>query len=180
MLVMERNRLEGLADKAVAKSIAKVVRVLEQQREDLERAIARLVEQDDDWRGRLELLASVPGVGDTTAATLMAELPELGRLDRQQVAALVGLAPFATESGTLRGRRSVRGGRAAARAALYMAALSAKRFNPVIRSFARRLEGAGKAFKVVITACMRKLLVILNQMVKGNQHWKSPCAPVTP
>ena len=178
MLVMEHNRLEGLGDKAIARSIAKVVRVLEQQREDLEREIARLIEHDEDWRGKLQLLASVPGVGQTTATTLMAEFPELGQLDRKEVAALAGLAPFAMESGKLRGRRSIRGGRAAARASLYMAALSAKRFNPVIRSFAQRLEQAGKSFKVVITACMRKLLVILNQMVKTNQHWNPPCAPV--
>ena len=175
MITMERNRLEALSDKAVAKSIAKVLRVLEQQCEDLDRKIARLIERDDDWRGKVRVLAGVPGVGDVTAATLMAELPELGKLNRQEIAALAGLAPFANDSGTLRGRRSIRGGRASVRCALYMASLSAKRFNPVIRRFAERLEQAGKSFKVVITACMRKLLIILNHMLKTNQHWNPPC-----
>jgi transposase len=175
MLTMEHNRMEGLSDKAVAASIRKVIRVLEQQREDLDRQITQLIERDDDWRGKQQLLSSVPGVGDTTAAALMAELPELGKLNRQEIAALAGLAPFAHESGTLRGQRSIRGGRAAVRTALYMAGLSAKRFNPVIRCFAERLERAGKSFKIVITACMRKLLIILNQMVKTNQHWNPPC-----
>ena len=106
-----------------------------------------------------------------TIASLLAELPELGLLNRQEIAALVGLAPFNRDSGRFRGKRSIWGGRASVRSVLYMAALSARRCNPIIRQFAKRLEAEGKLFKVVITACMRKLLVILNTMVKNNTHW---------
>jgi transposase len=177
MLTMEANHLEALAEPTVAKRIAKVVRVLEQQREDLDREIARLIARDDDWRGRAELLTSVPGVGDQTAATLIAELPELGSASREQSAALAGLAPYANDSGQHEGSRAVRGGRATVRRALYMAALVARRCNPVIRAAAARLTAAGKPFKLMMTACMRKLLVILNAMVKNNQHWSPRCAP---
>jgi transposase len=176
MLSMERNHLEALAEPAVARKIRKVVRVLEQQREDLDREIARLIDRDDDWRGRAALLTSVPGVGAGTAATLIAELPELGRVTREQVAALVGVAPHANDSGQHAGHRSCRGGRAVVRTALYMAALSARTHNAVIRAVAERWTAAGKPFKVVMTACMRKLLVILNAMVKNNQTWSPKCA----
>ena len=116
-------------------------------------------------------MKSVPGVGPVTAASLLAELPELGRLNRQEIAALAGLAPFNRDSGKFHGRRSIWGGRANVRKSLYMAALTARRCNPVIQAFAQRLEATGKPFKVVITACMRKLLVILNAIVKNNSTW---------
>jgi transposase len=176
MLTMEHNRLEALDEPTVAKGIGKVVRVLEQQREDLDRQIARLIARDDDWRGRAELLTSVPGVGPGTAATLIAELPELGRVSREEIAALAGLAPYADDSGQRTGRRSCRGGRAAVRAALYMAALVARTHNAIIRAAAARWVAEGKPFKVVMVACMRKLLVTLNTMVKNNQTWSPKCA----
>src|SRR5207237_6453497 len=145
----------------------------------LDREIAKLVERDDDWRGKAQLLTSVPGVGPGTAAALLAGMPELGSLDRKQAAALAGLAPFADDSGTLRGRRRVRGGRADVRTALYMAAVTARRCNPAIRAFAARLAAAGKCFKVVITACMRKLLDTCNAILKAGKPWEDRC-PATP
>ena len=123
----------------------------------------------------LKLLKSVPGFGDVTAATLIAELPELGQLNRQQVAALVGVAPMNRDSGTLRGHRHITGGRKAVRNLLYMAALAARIWNPTIKDLAQRLTAAGKPFKVMITACMRKLLTILNTMVRTGQMWRTPC-----
>ncbi len=113
----------------------------------------------------------MPGVGEVTSRTLVAELPELGKLNRQEIASLVGLAPFDRDSGRFRGRRTIWGGRTNVRAALYMAAVTARRFNPIIRQFAERLEKTGKPFKVVITACMRKLLTILNTMMRTETNW---------
>jgi transposase len=174
MLAAEKTRREGLIHKIARSSVDKVVRLLEQQREDLDRQIAKLIESDDDWKDRRDLLASVPGVGVTTASQLVADLPELGKLNRQQIAALVGVAPLNRDSGTLRGHRSIFGGRAAVRTGLYMATLSAMRCNPLIKPFAQRLIAAGKAFKVAMIACMRKLVTILNVMVRNNEHWRSP------
>jgi transposase len=171
MLASEKARLEHLDDKLAVRSVAKVARVLEQQREDLDRRIAALVEADDTWSGRSAALDSVPGVGPDTANQLVVGLPELGKLNRQQIAALAGVAPFNCDSGTLRGQRHIRGGRADVRAVLYMAAFNAMRYNPAVRDFADRLKAAGKPFKVIATAAMRKLLTILNVMVKNNQHW---------
>lgn len=167
----EMNRTETITSKTVRKSIQRVVGLLEKQIEQIEKEIYALLESDDDWKGKAQLLGSVPGIGPVTIASLLAQLPELGLLNRQEIAALVGLAPFNRDSGRFRGKRSIWGGRADVRSVLYMAALTARRFNPHIRKFAARLEGEGKAFKVVITACMRKLLVIINTMVKHNTHW---------
>jgi transposase len=122
------------------------------------------------------LLRSVPGVGPTTARTLLGELPELGGLDRRAIAALVGVAPFNCDSGTHRGQRHIWGGRAAVRAAMYMAALSAARHNPVLRAFYQRLRDAGKPAKVALVATMRKLLTILNAMIKHQTHWTAQVA----
>jgi transposase len=174
MLAAEKTRREGLTHKIPLASVNKVIRLLEQQREDLDREIARLIESDDDWKNRRDLLSSVPGVGNTTASQLVANLPELGKLNRQQIAALVGVAPMNRDSGTMRGHRSIFGGRAAVRTGLYMATISAMRCNPIIQPFGERLIAAGKAFKVAMIACMRKLLTILNVMVKNNEHWRSP------
>lgn len=171
MMATEKTRLQIPQDKQTRAMIAKVIRVLEQQREDLDRRIAKLIESDDDWRNKRDLLASVPGVGPTTAAVLIADLPELGKLNRQQITALVGLAPLNRDSGSYRGQRRIFGGRASVRCMLYMSALSAMRFNPIVRSFAQRLRANGKKFKVVIVAAMRKLLSILNLMVKENKPW---------
>jgi transposase len=167
----ETNRLETCSSKAVRKSIQHMVDRLNKDIQKIEKTILALLESDDDWRGKAEILGSTPGVGPTTAASLLAELPELGRLNRQQISALVGLAPFNHDSGRFQGKRSIWGGRASVRSALYMATLTARRCNPVVRAFADRLDAAGKPFKVVITACMRKLLVILNTMLKNNSHW---------
>ena len=124
------------------------------------------------WREKDDLLRTVPGVGEQVSLNLLAYLPELGALDRRQIAALVGVAPFNRDSGTLRGKRTVWGGRARIRAVLYMGALAASRFNPVIRDFYRRLLAAGKPKKLALTACMRKLLVTLNSMLKHGSPWR--------
>jgi transposase len=176
MLVMETNRIQQITDKVTVRLVKQVIRLLEQQREDLDREIATLIESDDDWRNRMELLSSVPGVGQTTASQLVADLPELGKLNREQIAALVGVAPMNRDSGLMRGQRSIFGGRARVRCALYMATLAAIRYNPPIARFAQRLRDAGKKSKVVITAAMRKLLTILNVMLKNNEPWR--CATV--
>jgi transposase len=140
MLVAEKTRSQVPQEKLTRGMIAKVVRLLEQQREDLDRRIAQLIESDDDWRNRRDLLTSVPGVGDVTAGQIVAELPELGKLNRQQIAALVGVAPLNRDSGMMRGRRGIFGGRASVRCTLYMAAFSAMTWNPVIHRFAERLR----------------------------------------
>ena len=168
---MESNRLAQATARAAQKSIRHVLKLLEKEVDQLEAEIARLLASDDDWRTKVELLSSVPGVAKVTSATLVAEVPELGRLNRQAIAALVGLAPFNDDSGRHRGLRRISGGRSSVRHVLYMAALSARRCNPVIRVFAKRLAAQGKKPKVVIAACMRKLLVILNTMLKNNTHW---------
>lgn len=167
----EMNRRAQAASALIRRSIQVVLDQLNKELGRIEKAILALVESDDDWRRKSELLRSVPGVGPVTALTLLADLPELGRLSRRQVAALVGLAPFNRDSGRFKGRRAIWGGRAVVRGTLYMAALTARRSNPVIRAFADRLTAEGKQAKVVLAACMRKLLVILNTMVKNNSHW---------
>ena len=171
MIAMEKTRAQIPQDKRTRAMIARVIRVLEQQREDLDRRIAELIESDDDWRNKRDLLSSVPGVGEVTASQLVADLPELGKLNRQQIAALVGVAPINRDSGTMRGKRTIFGGRTSVRCALYMAAFCAMKFNPVIKKFAERLRAAGKPFKVTVIAAMRKLLTILNVMLKENRPW---------
>ena len=171
MRTMESNHLEAGADRLTATQVRKHVRLLDQQIEELDREITQMIERDEDWRGKDRIVQSVTGVGPVTRATLLAQLPELGRCNRQQIAALAGLAPLNRDSGTFRGRRSIWGGRAVVRTALYMAALSARRHNPVLRAFADRLAAAGKAPKVILTACMRKLLVLLNALLKTSQLW---------
>jgi transposase len=175
MRAMELNRAQQAGDKFTLKLIAAHLKQLDRQAELLEKEIASLVERDDDWRGKAELLRSVPGVGPATAAALLAELPEIGSLDAKRVSALAGLAPYADDSGTFRGQRRIAGGRAPVRTALYMAAVSACRCNPAIRAFAGHLKAAGKPFKLLITACMRKLLVTLNAIVKSGKPWEDRC-----
>jgi len=171
MVVMEANRLKQLPAGRARDSVAKVKLALEQERALLDKAVFELLRSDDGWDGRLALLTGVPGVGVTTAATLVAELPELGRLNRRQVASLAGLAPFDRDSGTLRGRRFIQGGRKAVRVALHMAALTAARCNPAIKAQYHRLRAAGKSFRCAMVACARKLLTILNGLMKRNEHW---------
>lgn len=171
MLIAERNRL-ALAKLPVRKSITEHIRWLERQLSGVDRDLERSVQQSPLWRAKEDLLRTVPGIGPVVSRTLLGELPELGRLSHKQIAALVGVAPLARDSGTLRGKRIVWGGRAPVRSALYMGALVASRHNPVIRTFYQRLRAAGKPRKVALTACMRKLLVILNAMARDNRPWR--------
>jgi transposase len=172
----ESNRWELTRVKLARKSIQAVLNTLERQIRDLEKAIQALVADDDDWRHKAQLIQSVPGLGPVTAATVLADVPELGKLNRQQISALVGVAPYNHDSGPLKGKRSISGGRKAVRSVLYMATLAATRFNPVIKAFAQRLAQHGKPFRVVLTACMRKLLVILNSIVKSSRPWTAQLA----
>jgi transposase len=172
----ESNRWDLTTAKTARKSIQAVLNTLEAQIRDVEAAIEELVEADDDWRQKTQLVKSVPGLGTVTASTLVADVPELGKLNRQQISALIGLAPFNRDSGKHQGKRSISGGRKTVRSVLYMAALAAKRCNPVIKAFADRLAQHGKPFKVVLTACMRKLLVIVNAIVKSGQAWNHQTA----
>lgn len=167
----ETNRQELLTSKLIQKSVQKVIALLNKQIEGIEKEIAKYLESNDQWKGKASIIQSVPGVGKVTTVSLLAELPELGELNRQEIAALVGLAPFNRDSGRFRGKRSIWGGRASVRSVLYMAAFTARRCNPIIQAFAKRLEAQGKPYKVVMVACMRKILVILNTLVKTNSHW---------
>jgi len=170
MLVAEKNRLGPAAD-GVRPGIQAHITWLEQELRDLDQGLRQTIRRSPLWRERDDLLRSVPGVGEQLSLTLLAHLPELGTLGRKQIAALVGVAPVNRDSGRMRGHRSVWGGRARVRAALYMGALVASRHNPVIRDLYQRLLSAGKPKKVALTACMRKLLTILNAMVKNGQRW---------
>ena len=170
MLTTERNRL-GSALPNVHPGIQEHIAWLEGKLGDLSDGMSQLLQGSPLWRETEDLLRGVPGVGPVLSTTLLAELPELGTLDRRQIAALVGVAPLNRDSGTLRGKRTVWGGRAKVRAVLYMAALVAARFNPVIRAFYQRLLAAGKPKKVALIACMRKLLTILNAILKHRTPW---------
>ncbi len=171
MRTAEQHRL-GMARPPVRKGIRAHIAWLDRHLAQTDDDLARAIRESPLWRERDDLLQSTPGVGPVLARTLLASLPELGTLNRKQIAALVGVAPLNRDSGTLRGRRSVWGGRAHVRAALYMSALAATRHNPVIRPFYQRLCAAGKAKKVALTACMHKLLLILNAMVKHRIPWQ--------
>lgn len=172
MMVAEKNRLQ-MASEAVARRIAAHVRWLEKELCRVDRELDEAVRESETWRANEELLRSVPGVGPVLARTLLAELPELGTLPRRRLCALVGVAPFNRDSGTFRGKRQVWGGRAPVRAALYMGALVATRHNPLIREFYERLLAAGKPKKVALVACMRKLLSILNAVMRDRVPWHS-------
>ena len=172
----EKNRQAMARSRAVIKSIQRSVDHLTKEIRRIDAEINRMVKSDDEWNEKAEILKSAPGVGEVTSTTLIAELPELGQLNRKQIASLVGIVPFNRDSGTMRGRRTIFGGRRSVRTALYMAALTARRRNPVIAAFADRLAAQGKSPKVILVACMRKLLVILNTMIKTNQHWENKIA----
>ena len=172
MLVSEKNRLSAATTVAVRPRIEAHIAWLERELDELDEGLRQTLRQSPVWREKDDLLRTVPGVGEQLSITLLAYLPELGTLDRRQIAALVGVAPFNRDSGTLRGKRTVWGGRARVRAALYMGALVASRFNPVIQDFYQRLLAAGKPKKLALTACMRKLLVILNSMLKHGSPWR--------
>jgi transposase len=173
MLTAERQRL-ATAGVPVRPRIQTHVGWLERELGALDDDLGQTLRASPVWRAKEDLLRSVPGVGPVVARTLLAALPELGALDRKRIAALVGLAPVACDSGTLRGKRLVWGGRGRVRTALYMAALTGTRYNPVLRAFYRRLLRAGKAKKVALTACMHKLLLILNAIVHSATPWRQP------
>ena len=173
MLVSEKNRLSSATTVAVRPRIEAHISWLERELDDIDKGLRQTLRQSPVWREKDDLLRTVPGVGEQVSLTLLAYLPELGTLNRRQIAALVGVAPFNRDSGTLRGKRTVWGGRARVRAALYMGALVASRFNPVIRDFYQRLVAAGKPKKLALTACMRKLLIILNSMLKHCSAWRA-------
>lgn len=170
MLTAEKNRL-GFARGPVKRDITRHIRWLEKRLKDVDGDLQDAIAASPLSQAKADLLRSVPGVGPVTTLTLIASLPELGQLSRHQIAALVGVAPINRDSGTLRGKRMVWGGRAPVRAALYMAALVGIKHNPVLRQFYERLRAAGKPFKVAVTACMRKLLTILNAMLRQNRPW---------
>jgi len=170
MIVAENNRLH-LASARIAKDLQVHIRFLEKRLDNVEAEIDAAIKNSPVWRTKDKLLQSVPGVGSVLSRTLLAELPELGRLSNNQISKLVGVAPLNRDSGRFRGTRRIWGGRASVRSALYMAAFSATRWNPVIRAYYRRLVGAGKAHKVALVACMRKLLITLNSMARSGQSW---------
>ena len=172
MMVAEKNRL-GRASRAVAPCIQAHIQWLEQELNDLDQGLQQTLYRSPAWREQDDLLQSVPGVGPQLSVALLSDLPELGTLGRRQVAALVGVAPMNQDSGKMRGKRTVSGGRARVRAVLYMGALVASRRNPVIESFYQRLLAAGKPKKLALTACTRKLLTIINSMVKTGKRWNT-------
>jgi transposase len=170
MIVAESNRLDR-ASKTVAQRITAHIRWLEKELQRADHDLDHSIRQSPIWQANHDLLQSAPGIGPVTSRTLLAELPELGQLNSKQISALVGLAPFNRDSGSLKGKRCIWGGRAPVRAALYMAALVATRRNPVIKKFYVRLRAAGKKPKLALVACMRKLLTILNSMIKHKSCW---------
>ena len=171
MMTAERNRRQRLTSRRMVKSVDRLLKALQRELSDLETDLDDTIRKTPAWRQAEDLLKSVPGIGDVTARTLIADLPELGTLSRRRIAALVGVAPFNCDSGTMRGRRTVWGGRASVRATLYMAALSASRCNPTLKRFYRRLTEAGKPKKLALTALMRKLLTILNAILRDRKPW---------
>jgi len=170
MIVAEKNRL-STASKAIGKRISAHITWLEQELERADQDLDDFIEKNPVWKENRDILCSTPSIGPASSRTLLAELPELGTLNRKQISALVGVAPFPRDSGTLKGHRTIWGGRASVRCALYMATLSATRFNRVIRDFYKRLKAKGKASKVALVACMHKLLTILNAMIKNKTRW---------
>ncbi len=174
MMTAEKNRLGAVTSKAVGRRIEAHIRWLEKELSRTDRDLDEAIEKSPAFKENEALLRSVPGVGPVLTRTLLAELPELGSLTPREPSALVGVAPLNRDSGTLRGRRSVWGGRARVREALYMGALIASRHNPTIRAFYARLLAAGKPKKVALVACMRKLLIILNAVMRDRTPWRCP------
>lgn len=175
MLVAEKNRV-GQSHRAVRPGLIEHVHWLENQLAEIDKELRDQLQKSPIWRENDDLLRSVPGVGMVTSSTLLAELPELGQLNRKKIAALVGLAPYNCDSGKMHGKRAIWGGRAAVRTVLYMATLSATRFNSVIRAHYQHLKQQGKPSKVALVACMRKLLTILNAIIRSRTSWKETLA----
>lgn len=168
----ESNRQLTTASKSALNAHAAILRVLEMQIKKLDQQIAQLIDSDDDLRRRDQILQSAPGVGIGLSSTILAELPEIGAADHREISALAGVAPFNSDSGKRQGKRAIRGGRSAVRSVLYMATLAAIAKNPVLKPFSEKLIKAGKIFKVMMVACMRKFLTLLNTMVRDNLTWQ--------
>lgn len=178
MLTMEKNRLRT-AHRKVQPDLRATIHWIEKRLKRTDEDIDGALRECGVWREKVELLESVPGIARVTSVNLLASLPELGSLNRREISALAGVAPFNRDSGRWQGKRSIYGGRAAARSALYMAALVGSRHNPILKRFYQRLRQAGKPAKVALTACMRKLLVIINTMLKERRPWQTPPADAT-
>lgn len=172
MIVREKNRFHQAVEKRVIKDLKAHIRFLESRLESIDDDIDGAVRSSPLWRAKEDLLRTVPGVGERTARTLLAEMPELGSLSRRKIASLAGLAPMNRDSGMWRGRRMIQGGRRGVRSALYMAALIASRYNPLFKTYYQRLLSSGKAKKLALLAIARKLLVALNAMIRDNKPWK--------
>jgi len=172
MIIAERHRRRMASQRRVIRAIERHLALLQAELSELEGDIDDAIRKSPAWQADADLLASVPGVGKVTLRTLIAELPELGHLNRRKIAALVGVAPINCDSGTLRGRRTIAGGRPAVRTALYMAALVASRANPVIAAYYAKLRAAGKTGKQALVACMRRLVVILNAILRDRKPWQ--------
>lgn len=179
MRTMESNRLKLAQTKSVRADVEAVVKFLDKRLQTIDAELDELIKDSPAWQEKTDLLKSVPGIGNQTARTLVAELAELGTASRQQIAALVGVAPMNRDSGLQRGRRTTIGGRATVRRALYMATLVATRFNSVIRAHYKKLLSVGKQKKVALVACMRKMLSILNAMLRKRQSWKNTVLQTT-
>jgi transposase len=171
MIVAERQREKRVANARIRKGISRHIRVLQKELPEIDGDIATLVRGSPAWREKEDLLKSFPGIGDVLARTILAELPELGRLTRREIASLAGLAPFTRQSGRWKGKSMIAGGRGAVRWALYMAALVASRHNPLLKAFYRRLLAAGKPKMLALIAVARKLLTTLNAMLRDNKKW---------
>jgi len=172
MMTAEKNR-QSTAPKRIRRHIQTHIDWLQKQLAEIDEDLAGTIQQSPMWKAKDEILQSTPGIGPTTSTTMLAALPELGSLNRHTIAALVGVAPMNQDSGKFRGRRAIQVGRHSVRTILFMSTLVATKHNPVIRAFYQRLLAAGKPKMVAITACMRKLLTILNAMLKTNSHWNS-------
>ena len=173
MLIDEKNRRAAAATDSVRDEIQQHINWLKDRIAELDQQLKKLVQSSPRWQAKAQILQSTPGIGPVVSTLLLAQLPELGTLNRQQISKLVGVAPLNRDSGQQRGSRHIFGGRANVRRVLYMAALTASRFNPVIKAFYERLQARQKPFKVAITACMRKLLTIINFMMRDGSPWKS-------
>ena len=171
----EANHAEHVDQDSIARSVTRIRKALDKELAAIDQELQRVIQASPLWGRKLDVLVAVPGIAQTTATALLAGLPELGTLNRRQAAALVGVAPINRDSGTLRGKRVTGGGRAQVRTALYMPTLVAIRHNPTIRNFYQRLLANGKAKMTAVVACMRKLLLILNAMLKNNTQWRTLC-----
>jgi transposase len=176
ILVAEQNRLSSTQPNLKA-NVEEHIHWLQEALVKLDQEIQESICQSEQWKDKSDLMRSVPGVGPVTASTLLGELPELGQLDRKKIAALVGVAPFNNDSGYRRGKRRVKGGRSSIRNVLYMAALSASKYNPVLKNFYQQMIRRGKEKKVALTACMRKLLTFLNAILRDSTPWKTALEP---